>query len=164
MRPQFIIISIWMLTLGQCLTTMLFTKEDDKVININQNGTSNLKCCAYGNCPCSNLSFALEHIKDKTETKISSDISLHNIIVPFKDVSNVVIIGVSNPTVMCDCQGGLVGNNIKHIVIQGITWDSCNGMTMLSFTDAHVIECNFQLAPSVTIHGSSFMVIIKLEL
>ena len=185
MQPQCVIL-IWIFTLGQCLTSMLASPRVDKVIVVNQNGTSDLKCCVYGNCLCSNLSLALEQIKGNTEIKINSSASLHSAVL-FGNVSSVAIIGDNNPTVMCDHQGDLVGKNIKHIVIQGITWDSCNGITLLSFTNVHFIKCNFQnfsyfaltlhgqksvvinestfshnngsinaLAPSITIHGSSF--------
>ena len=180
------VIFIWMLTLGQCLTSKFISQENDRVIIIDQDGTSDLECCMYGNCHCSNLSLALEHIQDNTEIRIQSGISLHNAVV-FGNVSNVKITGDSNPTVRCDHQGGLVGMNINYIVIQDITWDSCSGITMLSFTDAHIIECNFLnfinfaltlhglgsvningstfcdnsgnidvLAPYITIHGSKF--------
>ena len=57
---------------------------------------------------------------------------------------DVISNGDNNPTVMCDHQGCLVGKNIKQIVIQGITWDSCNGITIVSYIDVHVIECDFQ--------------------
>jgi len=39
--------------------------------------------------------------------------------------------------------GGLVGKNINYIVIQGIAWDSCNGIAIFNFIDANIIECNF---------------------
>ena len=124
------------------------------MIIIDQDGTSDLECCMYGNCHCSNLSLGLEHIQDNTEIRIQSGISLHNAVV-FGNVSNVKITGGSNPTVRCDHQGGLLGNNINYIVIQGITWDSCNGITMLSFTDAYIIECNFLnfINFALTLHG-----------
>ena len=173
--------------LGQCLTSKFISPQKNvKVIIIDQDGTSDLQCCMYGKCHCSNLSLALEHIQDNTEIRIQSDIYLHNAVV-FGNVTNVKITGDSNPTVRCGHQGGLVGENINYIVIQGITWDSCSGITILSFTDVHIIECNFLnfinfaltlhglgsvningstfshndgcvdvLAPSVTIHGSKF--------
>ena len=181
-----LIIFIGMLTLGQCLTSKFISQENDRVIIIDQDGTSDLECCMYGKCHCSNLSLALEHIQDNTEITIQSDISLHNAVV-LGNVSNVKITGDSNPTIRCDHQGGLVGKNINYIVIQGITWDSCNGITILGFTEVHIIECNFLnfinfaltlhglgsvningstfshndgcvdvLAPSVTIHDSKF--------
>ena len=156
------------------------------MIIIDQDGTSDLECCMYRNCHCSNLSLAFEHIQDNTEIRIQSGIPLHDAVV-FGNVFNVKITGDSNPTVRCDHQGGLVGKNINYIVIQGITWDSCNGITMLNFIVAHIIECNFLnfinfaltlhglgsvningntfcdnsgnidvLAPYITIHGSKF--------
>ena len=150
MQAQFIIF-IWMLSLGQCLISKFISQENDRVIIIDQDGTSDLECCMYGNCHCSNLSLALEHIQDNTEIRIQSGICLHNAVV-FGNVSNVKITGDSNPTVRCDHQGGWVGKNINYIVIQGITWDSCNGITMLSFTHIHITECNF-LNFALTLHG-----------
>ena len=143
-----------MLTLGQCLTSKFISQENDKVIIIDQDGTSDLECCMYGKCHCSNLSLALEHIQGNTEIRIQSDISLHNAVV-FGNVTNVKITGNSNPTVRCDHQGGLVGKNINYIVIQGITWDGCNGINMLNFTDVHVVKCNFLnfINFALTLHG-----------
>ena len=124
------------------------------MIIIDQDGTSDLECCMYRKCHCSNLSIALEHVQDNTEIRIQSGISLHDAVV-FGNVSNVKITGDNNPTVRCDHQGGLVGKNINYIVIQGITWDSCNGITMLKFSDAHIIECNFLnfINFALTLHG-----------
>ena len=143
-----------MLTLGQCLTSKFTSQEDNGVIIIDRDGTSDLECCMYEKCHCSNLSLALEHIQNDTEIRIQSCISLHNTVV-FVNVTNVTITGDSNPTVRCDHRGGLVGKNINYIVIQRITWDSCNGITMLSFTDVHIIECNFLnfIHFALTLHG-----------
>ena len=150
-----LIVFIWMLTVGQCLISVVVKQEDDdKVIIIDQDGTSDLECCIHGKCLCSNISLALEHLQDDSEIRIQSDISLHNIVV-FGNVSNVKLAGDNNPTVRCDHQGGLVGKNINYIVIQGITWDSCNGITMLSFTDVHIVKCAFlnSIHFALTLHG-----------
>ena len=158
-----LIIFICMLTHGQCLTSKFNSLENDKVIIIDQDGTSDLECCMYGNCYCSNLSLALEHIQDNTEIRIQSAVSLHNVVV-FENVSNIKITSDSNATgtVRCDNQGGLVGKNINYIAIQGITWDSCSG---ISFKDVvHTVNflnfVNFTLMlyglGSVTINGSTF--------
>ena len=135
------------------------------MIIIDQDGRNDLECCMYGNCYCSNLSLAIEHIQDNTEIRIQSAVSLHNAVV-FENVSNIKIRGNSNATVRCDHQGGLVGKNINYIAIQGITWDSCNGITMLNFTHIYIMECkflnfvNFALKlhglGSVNIYGSVF--------
>ena len=153
MRPHFIIF-ISMLTLGQCLTSKFPSLEDNGAIIFDKDGTSDSECCLYGKCHCSNFSLALEHIQDDTRIRIQSNISLHNTVV-FGNVSNVTITGDSNPTVRCDHRGGLVGKNINYIVIQGIIWDSCNGITMLSFIDAHIIKCNFLnfIHFALTLHG-----------
>ena len=144
-----------MLTVGHCLISIVVKQEDDdKVIIIDQDGISDLECCIHGKCLCSNISLALEHLQDDSEIRIQSDIPLHNIVV-FGNVSNVKLAGDNNPTVRCDHQGGLVGKNINYIVIQGITWDSCNGITMLSFTDVHIVECAFlnSIHFALTLHG-----------
>ena len=150
-----LIVLIWMLTVGHCLISIVVKQEDDdKVIIIDQDGISDLECCIHGKCLCSNISLALEHLQDDSEIRIQSDISLHNIVV-FGNVSNVKLAGDSNPTVRCDHQGGLVGKDINYIVIQGITWDSCNGITMLSFTDVHIVKCAFlnSIHFALTLHG-----------
>ena len=156
---------ICMLTLGQCLTSKFIGQKNHRVIIIDQDGRSDLECCMYGNCYCSNLSLALEHIQDNTEIRIQSAVSLHNAVV-FENVSNIKITGSSNAIVRCDHQGSLVGKNINYIAIQGITWDTCNGITMLSFTHIYIMECkflnfiNFGLKlhglGSVNIYGSVF--------
>ena len=124
------------------------------IIIIDQDGTSDLQCCMYGKCLCSNISLALEHLQDNTEIRIQSDISLHNIVV-FGNISNVKLAGDSNPTVRCDHQGGLVGKNINYIVIQGITWDSCNGITILNYSGVHIVEGVFLNSThfALTLHG-----------
>ena len=156
MQPQ-LIIFICLFTTGQCLLSKIFSQEqedDNKVITIDQDGTSDLQCCMYGKCLCSNISHSLEHLQDDTEIRIQSDISLHNIAV-FGNVSNVKLAGDSNPTVRCDHQGGLVGKSIEYIVIQGITWDSCNGITILNFSGVHIVEGAFvsSIHFALALHG-----------
>ena len=149
-----LIIFIWLLTARHCLTSVIVKQDDDRVIIIGQDGTDDLECCMYGNCLCSNISLALEHLQDDTEIRIQSDISLHNIVV-FGNVSNVKLVGDSNPTVRCDHQGGLVGKNINYIVIQGITWDSCNEITILNFSGVHIVKGAFLNSThfALTLHG-----------
>ena len=156
MQPQ-LIVFLWLLAFGQCLSSKFLSQEledDGRVIIIDQDGTSDLECCMYGNCLCSNLSLALEHSQDDTEIRMQSDILLHNIVV-FGNVSNVKLAGDNNPTVRCDHQGGLVGKNINYIVIQGITWNSCNGITILNFLGVHIVEGAFVNSThfALTLHG-----------
>ena len=150
---QIHIIFIWILTVGQCFTVTI-VEQDDTVIIIDQHGTSNSECCKHGNCSCSNLSLALEHLQDNTEIRLQSDISLHDIVV-FGNVSYVKLAGDSNPTVRCDHQGGLVGKSINYIVIQGITWDTCYGINALSFQQVYIVKCNFLNCThfALTLHG-----------
>ena len=149
-----LIIFIWLLTAGHCLTSVIVKQDDDRVIIIDQDGTVDLECCMYGNCLCSNISLALEHLQGDTEIRVQSDISLHNIVV-FGNISNVKLAGDNSPTVRCDHQGGLVGKNINYIVIQGITWDSCNGITILNFSGVNIIRDAFLnfIHFAVTLHG-----------
>ena len=137
----------------------------ENVITIDQSGSNILECCVDGNCSCSNLSLALTHIQDNTEIRITSDIPLHHD-VEFGNVSSIIITGYNNPTIMCDHQGGLVGNYIKQITIQNITWDKCNGIIIYGFTDAYITDCGFQYSTnfaltlngfgSIHINGTSF--------
>ncbi|XP_065901387.1 uncharacterized protein [Dysidea avara] len=137
----------------------------ENVITIDQSGSNILECCVDGNCSCSNLSLALTHIQDNTEIRITSDIPLHHD-VEFGNISSVIIIGYNNPTIMCDHQVGLVGNYIKQITIQNITWDKCNGIIMYGFTDTYITDCGFQCSTnfaltlngfgSIHINGTSF--------
>ena len=144
---------------------MIVKQDDDRVIIIGQDGTNDLECCMYGKCLCPNIYHALEHLQDDTEIRVQSDISLHDIVV-FGNISNVKLAGDSNPTVRCDHQGSPVDKNINYIVIQGITWESCNSITILNFSGVHIVEgaflnsTHFAVIPhglgSVDINGSTF--------
>ena len=97
MQPQ-LNIFIRLFNTGQCLSSKFLSQEqedDNKVIIIDQDGTSDLQCCMYGKCLCSNISLALEYLQDDTKIRIQSDISLHNIVV-FRNVWNVKLAGDSN--------------------------------------------------------------------
>jgi len=135
------------------------------MITIDQSGSDTLECCVDGKCPCSNLSLVFTHIQDNTEIKLISDIALcHK--VKFGNVSSIIITGHNNPTIMCNHQGGLVGNYINQITIENITWDKCNGIIMNGFTDAYTTGCIFQYSTnfaltlngfgSIHINGTSF--------
>ena len=44
-----------------------------KVITVNSNGGSeSIICCVYGECPCSSLSIALQHMMSNTTINITS--------------------------------------------------------------------------------------------
>ena len=126
-----------------------------RVITIDQIGSDTLKCCVNGNCPCSNISLALTHIQDCTEIRVMSNTLLHHD-VEINNVSLIIITGHNNPTIMCDHQGGLVGNYIKQITIQNIIWDKCNGIIMDGFTDAYITDCTFQYSTNFTLTLDGF--------
>ena len=71
-----------------------------------------------------------------------SDISLEYI-TQFGSISNVTITGHDH-TVQCNHQGGLVGENIINIVMQGVMWDECQGVYLQNFSNACIYDCTFQ--------------------
>ena len=136
--------------------------EKDRVITIDKFGIGSVECCTYGHCHCSKLALALEHIQSNTEIRILSSISLHGV-PQFETVNdtNITILGNNNPTVKCDHQGGLVGRNVGHVVIQGVTWDGCNeGIKTYKFINIRISECNFQNT-EVTLRGHGSIYINK---
>ena len=134
---------VWLLVLTYHLTQTFVSQENETIVIIDQRGLSSLTCCTgYQGCHCSNLSLALENIKNDTEIKLMSDISLEYV-TQFGNISNVTLTG-HNHTVRCNYQGGLVGENIINIVVQGVTWDKCNGIVVYDFTNAYIINSVFQ--------------------
>ena len=155
---MYLLILIWMITLAlDSLPPVSCNYSDETVvITIHDTGNNTLQCCAYGKCYCSNLSLVLEHIVNNTEIKIMSSISLHG--VPQFECTNdakVTIIGYNNPVVKCNHQGGLVGRNVGHIVIHGVTWNGCDqGIEIDGFLNVNIIQCNFlSLNSALTLRG-----------
>ena len=138
-----VFVIMWMLVFTCYPTRVLTTQENERIIIIDQEGSSSLECCTgYQGCYCSNLSLALENIKNDTEIKLMSDISLEYV-TQFGDISNVTITGQDH-TVQCNHQGGLVGKDIINIVMQGVIWDKCDGLTLYNFSSAYIINSLFQ--------------------
>ena len=129
------------------------------MIIVDENGSSTLECCTgYQGCHCSNLSLALENIKNDTEIKLMSDISLEYV-TQFGNISNVTITGHDH-TVQCNHQGGLVGENIINIVIQNVTLDECNGN--LTSAKLKVLNYVFQhpiISPTFILGGRDVVLI-----
>jgi len=146
-----VIIFTWIITLTHCSL-----QKNNKVIIIDHIGLGSTECCIYGKCHCSNFSLALEYVQDNTKIRITSNVPLHNII-SFGNISNVNITGDSNPTVRCDHQGGLVGKNIDYIVIQGIIWDSCDGIEIDGFYYAYIVSCIFQYSLKLALQLNGFL-------
>ena len=71
--------------------------------------------------------------------------------VEFGNVSSIIITGHNSPTVMCNHQGGLVGNYINQITIEDITWDKCNGIAIKNFKYTNMTNCTFQYCTNVTL-------------
>ena len=136
------LVFVWAMLIDH-LTQSLVHQENQNVIIIDQRSSGRLECCTVDQgCHCSNFSLALENIKNDTEIKLISDISLEYV-TQFGNISNVTITGQDH-TVQCNHQGGLVGKNIINIVIQDITWDKCHGIIFRDFTNAYVISSTFQ--------------------
>ena len=154
----FVIILMLVLTYH---STQAFVSQ--RVVIIDQRGFNSLKCCTGDQgCHCSNLSLALENIKNDTEIKLLSDISLQHV-TKFMNISNVTITG-NDHTVQCNHQGGLVGENIINIVIQGVTWDKCNGIKIVNFSNTGVINCTFQYSvtsPALTLVGQDMILLVN---
>ena len=147
MNMSFQLILIWIPTLFLSLILPVsYSHKDGRMITIDETGNSTIDCCTHGNCSCSNLSLALEHIQGNTEIRIVSNISLHDVS-QFNSTNdaNITIIGYNNLIIRCDHKGGLVGRNIGYIVIQSLTWDGCDeGIVIDDFINIHITDCNFQ--------------------
>ena len=114
-----------------------------RVILINYNGSNTLSCCSSTQgCHCSNLSLALENVKDDTEIKLISDISLEYV-TRFGNVSNVTITGLDH-TIQCNRLGGLVGEYIGYIAMQGVRWNYCQGVSFQNFNGVSISNGTFQ--------------------
>jgi len=136
------------------------------VIIIDEFGFSSLECCTINQrCRCSNLSLALENVKNDTEIKLMSHISLKSITV-FGNISNITITG-NDHTVQCKLQyvpEVLLGENIGNIVIQGVKWEKCNGIRFLNYTNASITNCIFELCdsgPALTLIGNNLIYILN---
>ena len=89
-------ILVWMIFIGCC--SVLGSAASDKaqhVITVDRLGFDKSECCVHGNCPCSDLAFALENVENDTEIKILSDISLYQV-VETKNASNIIIMHGTN--------------------------------------------------------------------
>ena len=112
------------------------------IIIIDYSGNNSSECCT-GNCTCSNLSLALQHINSNTEIRINSTIPLYTLVELDKIISNVNIAGINHPTIQCDNQSGLHGKNIHSMIIQDIIWEKCE--VKISFSKhAQIINCFFE--------------------
>ena len=141
---------VWLILLSWKLIQTSANQRDEAIITVDHLGFDTLECCAYGRCSCSSLALALERAVNNTEIRMMSSISLHHD-VEFVNVSSIIITGYNNPTIMCDHQGGLVGNYIKQITIQNITWDKCNGIVISNFKHTNIFNCIFQYCTNVTL-------------
>ena len=159
MSFQLILICMFSLTTNSILPVS-GNHNDQRVITIDEAGSSSLECCVYGSCDCSNFSLALEHIQNDTTIRITSDISLLGV-PQFESTTDasVTIIGHDNPVIRCDHQGGIVGRNVGYFLIQGVTWDGCDqGVQIDGFLSVHVTDCKFCLSSNFALtlrgHGS----------
>ena len=150
-----LILTLMLSLCSDSVMSVLCSHDNERVIIVKETGNSSRNCCVYGECYCSNLALALEHVQSNTEIRIMSNVSLHGF-PQFESPndSNITIIGYNNPTVKCDHQGGFVGINVGCIIIQNIVWDSCDQEIEINgFINAHVTECSFQntLPPATTL-------------
>ncbi|XP_065910453.1 uncharacterized protein [Dysidea avara] len=139
-----IVALVYLITLFQYSTqTPPIQKSYERVITVDKIGSGKLECCVDGKCACSNLSLAIEQVQDNTEIRVISDIKLHHN-VNCGNVSNITIMGYNNPTIMCDYQGGLVGDHFDNIIIQNVIWDKCITIYMKCLRNTFITDCTFQ--------------------
>ena len=111
-------------------------------VTIDHDGFDTLECCAYGRCSCSSLALALEQASNNAVIRIVSSISLRDE-VQFGNISNITITGYNSPTIMCDHQGGLLGNHFNTVTIQNIIWSKCNRTVINDVSVVRVVNCSF---------------------
>ena len=140
-----VIVWICSLTISQCVVT----------ITINNEGNNSNNCCRRGDCPCSNLTDALEHLDSNTIVNITSQqVTLDGHAVmdsrfPLLFLRNVRVLG-NGATVMCNYKGSVGCLQCKNIIFEGITWDRCantnrtQGITFLNAVDITISRCTFQ--------------------
>jgi len=149
-------ILVWLTFLSYCSAPGSAARyEAQHVITIDRLGFDKSECCVRGICPCSNLAFALENAKNSTEFRILSDIPLQQVVVS-KNVSSIMITGHNNPTIMCDHQGGIVGNFNGNITLQSVTLDKCIEIVIQSFMHAQIANCHFQHSSYITFASTMY--------
>ena len=122
--------NVWVLFL-LCLIELLNFQcihayhEYNKVININNKG--NTDCCisTSGNCSCSSLETALQHVISNTLINITSPMVGLSIQISITHVSMITIKGSNNTIIDCNNTGGVLFSNCEGINIIGITWYHC---------------------------------------
>ena len=109
-------------------------------------------CCAYGNCSCNSLDYALASLTSNVLINITTDVTLSSLIVR-SDLQNVSVVGLNNPTVNCKT-GGMHFTFCHNCIIQGITWDGCGteinhdliepGIRLIYSSNVTIQNCCFQ--------------------
>ena len=115
--------------------------------------TINTFCCAYGNCSCNSIDYALANLTGNVLINITTDVTLSSLTKP-SNLENVSIVGHNNPTVYCINTGGIHFMFCHNCIIQGIVWDGCGSENIdnntepvlkLSYSSNIAIQdCSFQ--------------------
>ena len=128
--------------------------EYNKVIDISDEGST--ECCISGNCTCSSLETALQHVSNNTLINITSPKAALSIQINITNVSMIAIKGSNDTSIDCNNTGGILFSNCEGIDIIGITWYHCGNKKLqgaISLDHSHnvsVTNCKFQ---SSNVHG-----------
>ena len=143
-----------------CLITLTSQLVNSKVITINiTSGNSSQECCTEEGCMCASLSIALQYIDSNTTINITSSSVILGESVKLGsgrtsgsgNLTNIIITG-SNVTIMCNNSGSVYCESCDHVMIGGITWDSCGdpyganiaGVTFNGASNISLVNCTFQ--------------------
>ena len=115
--------------------------------------TINTFCCAYGNCSCNSLDYALANLTSNVLINITTDVTLSSLTKP-SNLENVSIVGHNNPTVNCTNIGGIHFTSCHNCVFQGIIWHGCGsgnldtnaepGLKLSYSSNITIQNCSFQ--------------------
>ena len=114
-----------MITTVWIILTMTFHQVESDVITVNNDGQNPTRCCVDGECHCSSLFNALQHIRNSIVIDITSEsVELHDY-TRVNSAKNIKITG-NNVVVCCNNTTGSVSfASITNVTIHGITWDQC---------------------------------------
>ena len=127
----------------------LISDDDDGTIN---SSGEDLTYCVDGNCSCSSLDHALDHLTSVVVINITTNATLSSLI-EVSNLKNILIMGHNNPIVRCKSIGGIHCITCHNCSIQGITWDGCGTANADNHTEPVLKLSN---SSNVTIHGCTF--------
>ena len=120
----------------------------------NDEGSTSLSCCIYGNCSCNSLDYALTHLSSYVLINITTDVTLSSVISVIS-LENISVIGHHSPTVNCTYGGGIHFTLCHNCIIQGIVWDGC-GTSSRRYSSHIKAVLNLSSSSNATIQNCCF--------